>query len=68
MWKVTRSFWRRKRKKAKKKAPDSYNKNLSEEETYKAHQYHRDWDENLPEEEKQKKVEYMRVYYLAYKK
>ena len=31
-------------------------------------QYHRDRNENLSEEEKQKKVEYMRNYYLAHKK
>ena len=31
-------------------------------------QYHCDWNKNLSEEEKQKKVEYMRNYYLAHKK
>ena len=34
----------------------------------KKHQYHRDRTKNLSEEEKQKKVEYMRNFYLAHKK
>ena len=34
----------------------------------KKRQYHRDLTKNLPEEEKQKKVEYMRNYYSARKK
>ena len=45
--KESKSFCRRKRKKAK-KAQDRY--------------------QNLSEEKKQKKVEYMRNYYLAHKK
>ena len=31
-------------------------------------QYHRDQTRNFSEEEKQKKVEYMRNFYLAHKK
>ena len=34
----------------------------------KKHQYHCDQNKNLYEEEKQKKVEYMRNYYVAHKK
>ena len=34
----------------------------------KKRQYHRDLTKNLPAEEKQKKVEYMRNYYSARKK
>ena len=34
----------------------------------KRHQYHRDRTKNLSQEEKQKKVEYMKNYYLALKK
>ena len=45
-WKITKSFWRRKRKKL---------------------QYHRDRNNSLSEEEKQKKAEYMRNCYLAHK-
>ena len=66
MWKIPKSFWRRKRKKAK-KSRDRY-KNLSEEEKEKKCQYHRDGIKNLSEEKIQKKVEYIRNYYLTHKK
>ena len=50
MWKVPKSFWRRKRK----------NVSVSSWSKYQ--------NKNLFEEEKQRKVEYMRNYYLAQKK
>ena len=62
--KESKSFCRRKRKKAK-KAQGRY-QNLSGEK--KNCQYRCDWNNNLSEEEKRKKVEYMRNYYLAHKK
>ena len=34
----------------------------------KKRQYHRECNQNLSEEKKQEKVEYMRNFYLAYKK
>ena len=50
----------------KKKAQDKYKK-LSGEEKGKKCQYHFDPNKNLFEDEKQKKVEYMRNYYFAHK-
>ena len=42
--------------------------NFSVEEQEKKRQYHRDRNENLSDEEKQKKVEYTINHYLALKK
>ena len=66
MWKTSKTFWRRKRKKAK-KGRDKY-QILSEGEKEEKRQYHRDRNKNFSKEEKQKKVEYMRNYYLAIQK
>ena len=57
----------KKTKKKPKKAQDIY-KNHSEENKVKKRQYHWDQNKNLSEGEKQKKLKYMRNYYLAREK
>ena len=61
--KESKSFCRRKRK--GKKGTRQISKSFWRK---KNRQYRCDWNNNLSEEEKQKKVEYMRNYYLAHKK
>ena len=65
MEKVLKTFWRRKRQKAK-KAREIY-QNFTEEDKEKKDQYHCKHNKNLSEEQKQKLVEYIKNYYLAHK-
>ena len=61
-----KSFWRRKRKKAK-KGPGQISKSFWRRKRKKVSVL--SWSkQNLSEEEKQNKVEYMRNYFLAHKK
>ena len=62
---MSKSFWRKKRKKAI-NGPRELLKFFWRRKE-KKRQYHGDWKNNLFEEERKKKVEYMRNYYLAYK-
>ena len=57
-WKISKSFWIRK-KKEREKVRERY-QNLPEEE--------KECNKNLSEEQKQKQVEYLRNYYFAHKK
>ena len=59
-------LWKKQKKKTSKRS--TRNQNLSEEKKDK--RWIKAWDryKSLPEKEKQKKVEYMRNYYLAHKK
>ena len=59
-------LWKKQKKKTSKRS--TRNQNLSEEKKDK--RCRKAWDryKSLPEKEKQKKVEYMRNYYLAHKK
>ena len=62
-----KNFLKKKKKKRPKKGRDKY-QILSEGEKEKKHQSHPDRNKNFSKEEKQKKVEYMRNYYLAIQK
>ena len=55
-----------KNRKSLRRSTQKMSKSFSEKE--KKHQYHCNRNKNLYEEEKQKKVEYMRNYYVAHKK
>ena len=59
-------LWKKQKKKTSKRS--TRNQNLSEEKKDK--RWIKAWDryKSLPEKEKQKKIEYMRNYYLAHKK
>ena len=66
-WKTSKSFCGRKRKEKSEKRPETDLKNFLKKKKKKHHQHHCNRNKNLSEEEKQKKVEYMRIYYLANK-
>ena len=56
-----------KRKRGKKKLETDTKIFLKRKNKKKRH-YHRERNKNLPDEEKEKKVEYLKNYYLAHKK
>ena len=63
--KIANKFYQKKKKeKLRKEACEGIKIFLQKKKKY---QYHRDPNKNLSEEEKKKKVQYMRKYYLAHK-
>ena len=55
-WKISKSFWRRKRNNAEKGLETDPKIFLKK----KKHQYHKERNKNLSEEEKEKKVDYVK--------
>ena len=66
-WERYQNLSKDKKENRQKKTWERY-QNLTEGEKEKMHQYHYKHNKNLSKEQKQKQVDYMRNYYLEYKK